>query len=69
MVATVIALIWHPPASAQSQVVPDGAAPGTTGGSKPGTARPAQPKENPSPDFVPSETVSSDTPVSFPTDI
>jgi len=68
-VAAAIFTGWHAVASAQSRVTSDGAAGSTIGGSKPGTAQPARPKETPSPDFVPSETVSSDTPVSFPTDI
>jgi hypothetical protein len=68
---------WHASASAQGGTAPgpgsdagSGAtAPASAGESKPGPARPAPPEQDPSPDFVPSETVSSGKPVSFPTDI
>ncbi len=65
---------WHAAALAQQGAAPvpgSGAGSGATaaGDRKPGPARPVPPKDNPSPDFVPSETVSSGKPVSFPTDI
>ena len=60
---------WHASASAQSRAASGGAAGSAAEDPKPGPAQPAPPKENTSPDFIPSETVSSDKPVSFPTDI
>ena len=61
---------WVAGASAQQGATPI-PEPGATaaGAPKPGSAQPAPPKPDPSPDFVPSETVSSGKPVSFPTDI
>ena len=60
---------WHASALAQTRAASGGAAGSAAVDPKPGPARPAPPKENTSPDFIPSETVSSDKPVSFPTDI
>jgi hypothetical protein len=55
----VATVCWHGVAAAQATAPPP----------KPGTAQPTPPKDTAKPDFVPSETVSTEKPVSFPTDI